>query len=309
MERRLQEATRRRNEAEAKLQAKKREAEARLTAVCNSQRQHIERLNFEIQSKRSELIEIEGQLARWRSQWEGEVEEKSSVGAELLSLRSEFEKSSAAYDAQIDQLKAQLEAQRRLTSEMRERWEEGVTRKNALSGQLEESERERERLASEGKAEERTAASEGARLKEAESGVERWAAKLEDAVRQQRELEGRVAKLREELHGGSAQASGALSDARGEVGEARLAITLGEQAEASTREIEREIDGLQADREAVETFAASQRQAQTHTSREMQQTLQQLREQAEAVRKVSVLGGRESGDGGRGERRGCTCRV
>ena len=63
------EASKKRNEEEAKLQAKKREAEARLTAVYNSHRQQIERLQFEIRSKKSEQTEIQQQLARWRTQW------------------------------------------------------------------------------------------------------------------------------------------------------------------------------------------------------------------------------------------------
>ena len=60
--------------------------------MYNSHRQQIERLQFEIRSKKAEQNEIEAQLGRWRTQWEEEMAEKNAVAAELLTLRSEFEK-------------------------------------------------------------------------------------------------------------------------------------------------------------------------------------------------------------------------
>ena len=44
-------------------------------------------------------------MNQWRTQWEEELTEKSSIDAELLTLRSEFEKSSATYDREIEGLK------------------------------------------------------------------------------------------------------------------------------------------------------------------------------------------------------------
>ena len=44
-------------------------------------------------------------MHQWRSQWEEELTEKNSIDAELLTLRSEFEKSSATYDREIEGLK------------------------------------------------------------------------------------------------------------------------------------------------------------------------------------------------------------
>ena len=54
-------------------------------------------------------------IARWAIRTGGlnlleeELTEKNSIDAELLTLRSEFEKSSATYDREIDGLKDMLE--------------------------------------------------------------------------------------------------------------------------------------------------------------------------------------------------------
>ena len=48
-------------------------------------------------------------MHQWRSQWGEELTEKNSIDAELLTLRSEFEKSSATYDREIEGLKDSLE--------------------------------------------------------------------------------------------------------------------------------------------------------------------------------------------------------
>jgi chromosome segregation ATPase len=106
------EANKKRNEAEAKLHTKKREAEAKLTTVYNEHRQQLEKLQMQIQYKKSEQSEIMQQMNRWRTQWEEEMSEKNAVAAELLTLRSEFEKSSGTYDKEIEGLKDMLERTR-----------------------------------------------------------------------------------------------------------------------------------------------------------------------------------------------------
>ena len=57
-------------------------------------------------------------MNQWRTQWEEELTEKNSIDAELLTLRSEFEKSSATYDREIEGLKELLEKERVLREEM-----------------------------------------------------------------------------------------------------------------------------------------------------------------------------------------------
>ena len=59
-------------------------------------------------------------MNRWRTQWEEEMSEKNAVAAELLTLRSEFEKSSGTYDKEIEGLKDMLE--RRLCEALRGSW-------------------------------------------------------------------------------------------------------------------------------------------------------------------------------------------
>merc|ERR1719335_1002456 len=74
----FRDATKRRNEAEAKLTSKKREAEAKLTSVYSSHRQQLEGLQHEIAAKKSEQAEIMQQMNRWRTQWEEEMAEKNA---------------------------------------------------------------------------------------------------------------------------------------------------------------------------------------------------------------------------------------
>ena len=77
--------------------------------MYNEHRQQLEKLQMQIQFKKSEQSEIVQQMNRWRTQWEEEMSEKNAVAAELLTLRSEFEKSSGTYDKEIEELKDMLE--------------------------------------------------------------------------------------------------------------------------------------------------------------------------------------------------------
>ena len=57
---------------------------------------------------------------------------KNAVAAELLTLRSEFEKSSATYDKEIEGLKELVERVRAQAAEASSKWEAAVSRKNQL---------------------------------------------------------------------------------------------------------------------------------------------------------------------------------
>ena len=105
----------------------------------------VDALNLELTAHEEDLQQGSAAMNQWRTQWEEELTEKNSIDAELLTLRSEFEKSSATYDREIEGLKDMLERTRAANAEMRDRWEESVTRKNALLGQLEEKSKEIER--------------------------------------------------------------------------------------------------------------------------------------------------------------------
>ena len=104
--------------------------------MYNEHRQQLEKLQMQIQFKKSEQSEIVQQMNRWRTQWEEEMSEKNAVAAELLTLRSEFEKSSGTYDKEIGELKDMLERTRAASAELRDRWEDAALRKNAILGQL-----------------------------------------------------------------------------------------------------------------------------------------------------------------------------
>ncbi|KAL1529784.1 hypothetical protein AB1Y20_000718 [Prymnesium parvum] len=279
---RWREASRRRNEEENKLQAKKREAEARLTAVYNSHRQQLERLQFAIKSKKSEQAEIAQQLTRWRTQWEEEMAEKNAVATELLTLRCEFEKSSATYDKEIEGLKDLLERLRFSTGETREKWDATVTQKNILLGQLDEAQRELERLQHGQSAEERTAASELMRLREAQQAADKWAEQAEVVAQQEKAAAERLAKLRSE-HAGATQ-GGAASELHKAVGEAKLQIALGEEATSSLADLETAIKRLEEDRDALAEFAAAQRDTSKSTIAALQEELQSMRQKAEATK-------------------------
>ena len=140
------EAVKRRNKAEGELLTKQREGEAKLTTLYNQHKQQLSRLQFEINSKQQEQAEAVQAMTRWRTQWEEEMTDKNAVAAELLTLRSEFERSSGTYDKEIEGLKDMLERVRLTASELRDNWEETVTQKNTLLGQQQEA-RERERNA------------------------------------------------------------------------------------------------------------------------------------------------------------------
>merc|ERR1719230_817083 len=86
--------------------------EARLTDVYNSHREQVESLAAEISQNDEELQQGQSAMQQWRTQWEEELTEKNSIDAELLTLRSEFEKSSSTYDREIEGLKDLLEKER-----------------------------------------------------------------------------------------------------------------------------------------------------------------------------------------------------
>ena len=86
--------------------------------VYDDHRAKVERMTVEIAAKDEDLGQAQAGMHQWRSQWEEELTEKNSIDAELLTLRSEFEKSSATYDREIDGLKDMLEKARLNRDEM-----------------------------------------------------------------------------------------------------------------------------------------------------------------------------------------------
>ena len=73
-----------------------------MTAVFSEHKKELDKLDFERVEKRRARDDIASSMTRWRTQWEEEMYAKNAVAAELLTLRSEFEKSSATYDKEIE---------------------------------------------------------------------------------------------------------------------------------------------------------------------------------------------------------------
>ena len=83
--------------------------EGKLAEAYEGHRSGVERKSWEIKEMDEEVLQGQQAMQQWRSQWEEELTEKNSIDAELLTLRSEFEKSSATYDREIEGLKDCLE--------------------------------------------------------------------------------------------------------------------------------------------------------------------------------------------------------
>ena len=62
----------------------------------------MDALTLELTANEDDLQQGSAAMNQWRTQWEEELTEKNSIDAELLTLRSEFEKSSATYDKEIE---------------------------------------------------------------------------------------------------------------------------------------------------------------------------------------------------------------
>merc|ERR1740138_717465 len=92
--------------------------ESTLAEVFASHREQVDALTLEVTTSDEDLQQGSAAMNQWRTQWEEELTEKNSIDAELLTLRSEFEKSSATYDREIDGLKELLEKERVLREEM-----------------------------------------------------------------------------------------------------------------------------------------------------------------------------------------------
>ena len=73
-----------------------------MTAVFSEHKKELDKLDVERVEKRRARDDIASSMTRWRTQWEEEMYAKNAVAAELLTLRSEFEKSSATYDKEIE---------------------------------------------------------------------------------------------------------------------------------------------------------------------------------------------------------------
>jgi len=274
-------ANKNRNDAEAKLQQKKREGEAKLTAVYNQHRQELEKLQNSISAKKSEQSEIMQQMNRWRTQWEEEMAEKNAVAAELLTLRSEFEKSSGTYDKEIEGLKDMLERTRAASAELRDTWEDSVTRKNAILGQLDDADKEMQRAMMSARGESRSFAGTQQRLNDAKAAAEKMAAQATEAEEQKAKAEADLEKAKEETKGNAVQLNAEVEELREKLLTEKTAVEVGEsravQLEAALKELER----AQAEKDAVASDAAQQAAGLSADADNLQNSLEKARADAQ----------------------------
>jgi len=283
------EANKKRNDAEAKLQQKKREAEAKLTAIYSQNRQQLEKLQNDIAAKKSEQTEIMQQMNRWRTQWEEEMAEKNAVAAELLTLRSEFEKSSGTYDKEIEGLKDMLERTRAASAEMRDRWEEAVTRKNAVLGQLEEADKEMQRTMMSARGEQRSFSGTAGRLAEAKAGLEKMKKQADDAEEEKKAQEAALLKVQEETKGSAVQLNEEVGRLTAELTDTKLQIEVGESRSAQLQEALKELERVTAEKEAVQNDAALQGQTLVGDAQELQRSLEESRAAAQSKQAAAEL--------------------
>jgi hypothetical protein len=125
-------------EAEALLQKLEEEElafEATLRELEEEHKEAVQSLAADASNNDDDVQQASAAMNQWRTQWEEELTEKNSIDAELLTLRSEFDKSSATYDREIEGLKELLEKERLQRNQMQAalgKEEEDNSRNSAL---------------------------------------------------------------------------------------------------------------------------------------------------------------------------------
>ena len=242
--------------------------ETTLQDVYNGHREQMDGHTLELTGHDEDLMQLSAAMNQWRTQWEEELTEKNSIDAELLTLRSEFEKSSATYDREIEGLKELLEKERLQRNQMQAalgKEEEDNSRNSALL----ESNRTQMSAMSKGKAEDAKKADQDAAFvaecKAAEDkDHERWeaaataaskAASEASAIREaagagDRDVAAQIAELTPQVE--SAQAEAAKHDGV----KAKL-----DEAVAMTEALRLEAANLRQQTEIEATSSASEQSA------------------------------------------------
>jgi len=297
------EANKKRNEAEAKLHTKKREAEAKLTTVYNEHRQQLEKLQMQIQFKKSEQSEIMQQMNRWRTQWEEEMSEKNAVAAELLTLRSEFEKSSGTYDKEIEGLKDMLERTRAASAELRDRWEDAVQRKNAILGQLDDADKEMQRAMMSARGESRSFAATAQRLNDAKAAAEKMKAQADQAEADRAAAEKDLIAAKEETSGNAIKLNQDVEKLREKLTDAKMQIEVGVSRQQQLVAALRELEQAQGEKDAVASDAQQQVAGLAADAENLQKLLEKTRAESRAKQQSasarSVTRSRTSSPGSR----------
>ena len=249
----------RRNEAETKLLALQRQQEARMTAVFSEHKKVLDKLEFERLEKRKDRDDIASSMTRWRTQWEEEMYAKNAVAAELLTLRSEFEKSSATYDKEIEGLKELVERVRTQAAEASSKWEAAVSRKNQLDVSCLTARGELQRATKKRDYEQKVLSSGGEKLMVAQAQLDKWKAQAEEAEAQRGVAAAGLEKLRS-THG-KVDLAAELVELQTQLAAARAEAEMTDGKVTLANDLEKEAAALQAEHAALEREVELQRAA------------------------------------------------
>ena len=193
--------------------------EQRLTDAYEAHTGAVEGKSLELAGKDEELQQGQQAMHQWRSQWEEELTEKNSIDAELLTLRSEFEKSSATYDREIEGLKDCLEKARTNNEEQAALLEGEAAAVKAGEETLGQQKAEHDSLGSAQDTEQRAVRRAEQHLSDTVASAEEWRLKWEGAVKAARSTEAELQVAQQALQAGGASASDAeLQKLRAELG-------------------------------------------------------------------------------------------
>ena len=213
--------------------------------------------------------------------------EKNAVAAELLTLRSEFEKSSGTYDKEIEGLKDMLERTRAASAEMRDQWEDSVTRKNALLGQLEEEEKNLARTKAAREGEARTAGGIKERLADAKAAAAEMKQQAEAAVAKAESAEASLSQLRKESEGSSVKLNEEEKSLRSELADLRTKVAVGESNVKKMEQAQAELAKVEQEKTAAQGDAAAQSSRLQNDASSLQKSLEDSRALAQSKQQAA----------------------
>ena len=188
--------------------------EQTLTEVYNAHREQVDALNVELTANEEDLQQGSAAMNQWRTQWEEELTEKNSIDAELLTLRSEFEKSSATYDREIEGLKELLEKERLLREEMSVALQGEETELSQYGDKIVAQRSEMDTLIEASSNEAKATGDAEKELEAAKTATEANKRRYEEAVGKRTRAEGELESLRTAVSGETAsQATASWSNA------------------------------------------------------------------------------------------------
>ncbi|MAD20401.1 MAG: hypothetical protein CMJ52_09585 [Planctomycetaceae bacterium] len=254
--------------------------EQTLTEVYNAHREQVDALNVELTANEEDLQQGSAAMNQWRTQWEEELTEKNSIDAELLTLRSEFEKSSATYDREIEGLKELLEKERLLREEMSVALQGEETELSQYGDKIVAQRSEMDTLIEASSNEAKATGDAEKELEAAKTATEANKRRYEEAVGKRTRAEGELESLRTAVSGETASQGERLAaleqDLRAAQSEAAKHAGLAERLEL----VEAQKLELVADIERIKLQTASESETAVTEQQALQEALSDARSAA-----------------------------